>query len=145
VRFLPWLIITWLTNCVGLLLAAWIIGPIDYEGKASTLLLAGLVLGVVNFALRPLLILLTLPFVILTFGLFLLLINAFTLWLTSKIVSGLSVGGFWSTLGGALILSVVNLTLKPWAKGWWKRRDQPDGADQGGGRWYVRIGRSGGS
>jgi putative membrane protein len=140
----PRLLITWLTNCLGLLLAAWIIGPIDYGGKVGTLLLAGLVLGVVNFAVRPVLILLTLPFVILTFGLFLLLINTFTLWLTSKIVSGLEVGDFWSTLGGALILSVINLTLKPWAKQWWRRRGQGDDVDQGGTRWQVWIGRSGG-
>jgi putative membrane protein len=132
------LLITWLTNCVGLLLASWIIGPIDYGHDFGTLLLAGAVLGIVNFLVRPLVILLTLPAVILTLGLFLLMINAFMLWVTGKIVSGFHVGGFWSTVGGALILWVVNMALRPWTH---KRKRDKDEDAQEGRTWQVRIGR----
>jgi putative membrane protein len=123
---LPRLLITWLTNCIGLLLAAAIVGPISYGDKFGTLLLAGLVLGVVNFAVRPLIVLLTLPAVILSLGLFLLVINAGMLWVTSKIVTGLHVGGFWSTVAGALILWVVNMALRPWTSQGWRRREDGD-------------------
>jgi putative membrane protein len=110
----PRFAITWVTNCVGLLIAAAVIGPITYHGKFGTLVLAGLVLGVVNFALRPLVILLALPAVILSLGIALLLINALMLWVTSRFVTGLHIGGFWSTVGGAFVMWIVNMALRPW-------------------------------
>lgn len=110
----PRLLITWITNCIGLLIAAAVVPAIGYGHNAGTLILAGLVLGLVNFAVRPLVILLTLPAVILSFGLALLLINALMLWVTSKFVTGLHVGGFWSTVAGALVMWVVNMVLAPW-------------------------------
>src|SRR5437763_16433359 len=140
---MPRLLITWVTNCIGLLIAAAVIGPITYGSKFGTLVLAGLVLGVVNFAVRPLVILLTLPAVILSLGFALLLINALMLWLTSKVVTGLHVGGFWSTVGGALIMWVVNMALRPWTAD----RRRPDSDSDGDGRnraVSVRIGRWGG-
>jgi putative membrane protein len=111
---IPRFLVSWALNCIGILIAAAVIGPISYGDKFGTLILAGLVLGFVNFLVRPLVILLTLPAVILSLGIFLLFINAFMLWLTSKIVTGFHVGGFWSTIGGALILWVVNMVLRPW-------------------------------
>jgi putative membrane protein len=105
-------LIAWLSNCVALLVAAAVIAPIGYDKDLGTLLLAGLILGVVNFVVRPAIILLTLPAVILSLGLALLAINALMLWLTSKIVTGFTVGGFWSTVGGALIVWIVNAALR---------------------------------
>lgn len=61
-------------------------------------------------------ILLTLPAVILSFGLALLVISALMLWLTSRLVAGFAVGGFWSTLGGALIVWLVNAALRHWQR-----------------------------
>lgn len=113
---MPRLIATWISNCVALLVASALIHPIGYSHKLGTLLLAGAILAVVNFAIRPLVILLTLPFVILTLGVGLLVVNALMLWLTSRIVSGFHVGGFWATVGGALIVWLVNLALRPWAR-----------------------------
>lgn len=106
------LLISWLSNCLALLVAAAVIPAIGYGHDAGTLLLAGAILGFVNFAVRPWIILLTLPAVILSLGLFLLAINALMLWLTSRIVSGFTVGGFWSTIGGALIVWLVNAALR---------------------------------
>jgi len=117
-------LITWITNCIGLLIASAIVGPISYGKDVGTLLLAGLVLAIVNFAVRPLVVLLTLPAVILSLGLALLFINALMLWVTSRIVSGFHVGGFWSTVAGALILWVVNMALRPWTARPFRRRDR---------------------
>jgi putative membrane protein len=112
----PRLLITLVTNCVGLLVAHALIPSISYHHRVGTLLLAGLILALVNFAVRPLVILLTLPAVIVSLGAALLLINALMLWLTSKIVSGFHVGGFWSTVGGALVMWIVNMALRPWTR-----------------------------
>ncbi len=112
------LILAWLSNCVGLLIAAALVPAVGYSDDLATLLLGGAILGLVNFALRPLVILLTLPAVILSFGVALLFVNALMLWLTSKLVTGLYVGGFWSTVAGALVIWLVNLVLGPWTRRW---------------------------
>jgi putative membrane protein len=111
----------WLTNCLAILIAAVVIGPIGYGGDLGTLLLAGFILGVVNLIVRPAVIVLTLPAVILSLGLALLAINALMLWLTSRLVDGFTVGGFSSTLGGALIVWIVNAVLRRWRDHWWWR------------------------
>jgi putative membrane protein len=117
----PRLLITWLTNCIGLLIASALVSSITYGHKLGTLLLAGLVLGLVNFAVRPLVILMTLPAVILSLGVALLFVNALMLWVTSKFVTGLHVGGFWSTVAGALVMWFVNMALRPWTA---RRKDR---------------------
>jgi putative membrane protein len=111
-RVVAHVLIAWLSNCAALLVAAAVIPAIGYGKDLGTLLLAGLILGAVNFVVRPAIIFLTLPAVILSLGLFLLAINALMLWLTSRIVDGFTVGGFWSTLGGALIVWLVNAALR---------------------------------
>lgn len=108
------LLATWLGNTLGLLLAAAIVPAISYGGDVGRLALAGAILALVNFAVRPLVVLLTLPAVLVTLGAALLAINALMLWLTSKIVDGLHVGAFFSTLAGAALISLVNLALRPW-------------------------------
>jgi len=105
----------WLGNCLGLVVAAAIVPAISYGNDLGTLLLAGAILALVNFALRPIVVLMTLPAVILSLGAALLLVNALMLWITSGLVDGLQVGGFFSTLAGAALVSLVNLALRPWA------------------------------
>jgi putative membrane protein len=106
------LIIAWLVNCLGLLVATAVVPAISYNHDWGTLLAAGAIFGLVNFALRPLVILITLPVIVLTLGIALLFVNALMLWLTSEIVPDLQVGGFWSTLAGALVIWLVNLALR---------------------------------
>jgi putative membrane protein len=112
------LAVTWLGNCLGLLVAAALVPAVGYGHDLVTLLLAGAILGLVNLALRPLVILMALPAVILSLGLALLFINALMLWLTSRLVTGLHVGGFWSIVAGALVIWLVNLALGPWTRRW---------------------------
>lgn len=115
--------ITLLSNCVALAVATALIQSFSYHHQLRTLVLAGLILGIVNFALRPLVILMTLPAVILSLGVGLLFVNAAMLWVTSKLVTGFRVGGFSSTVEGALVIWLVNLALRPWA-GQLRKRDR---------------------
>jgi putative membrane protein len=110
------LIFTWLGNCVALAVAAALIPAIAYQ-NIGTLALAGVVLALVNFALRPLVMLLALPVLLLTLGLAVFLVNTLMLAVTSDVVTGLRTGGFWSTLAGAVVISVVNLALRPALRG----------------------------
>src|SRR5688572_6471546 len=109
--FLVRLVVWWGTNLLALWVAAELVEGISYDGF-WVLALAALVFAVVNLLLRPLIILLTLPAVILTFGIALLFINAFMLWLTGKIVSDFEVADFfWAAILGALIVWAVNFVL----------------------------------
>ena len=90
--------------------AAVIVPGIRYDSWQS-LFVAGAVLGILNAVLKPLLQILSLPFILLTFGVFLLVINAILLRLTAWIVSGFHVSGFWAAMGGSLVISVVTLLL----------------------------------
>jgi putative membrane protein len=75
----------------------------------TTLILAGLLLGVVNAIVRPFALLLSLPALLLTLGLFLLVVNAAMLGLVALLLPGFTIpGGFWSAVGGALIVSIVS-------------------------------------
>ena len=78
---------------LGLWLATEWVGGISID-RASTLLLAGLLLGIVNAFVRPLIVLLTLPFTVLTLGLFLLVVNAAMLGLVAALLEGMSIAGF---------------------------------------------------
>jgi putative membrane protein len=96
-----------LANALAILAAAYIVPGIDVAGGLS-LLAAALVLGLINAVVRPILLFLTLPFTLVTLGLFIFLLNAFCLWLTSWLVKGFDVHGFWAAVIGALIVSVVS-------------------------------------
>jgi putative membrane protein len=105
------LLFTWLSNVVALFVAAWIVPGVGYGDDFWVLFLAGLVFAIVNLFVRPLVILLALPAVVLSLGLALFLINAFMLYLTDWIVPSFETGSFWSTVGAAVIVWVVNLLI----------------------------------
>lgn len=91
----------------GLAIAAQLVGGISYDAPL-TLVMAALLLGVVNALLRPLLILLTLPLTVLSFGLFLLVINAGMILLVSRILPGFRIDGFTPALIAAVITGVTS-------------------------------------
>lgn len=74
-------------------------------------ILVGLVLGIINVTIKPLITILTLPFTIITLGLFLLVINAGMVMLTDSIIPGFEVAGWWSALFFSLIMSLLNLIV----------------------------------
>lgn len=96
-----------LANALAILAAAYIVPGIEVGGGLA-LLAAALVLGLINAVVRPVLLFLTLPFTLVTLGLFIFLLNAFCLWLTSLLVKGFDVHGFWAAVFGAMIVSVVS-------------------------------------
>jgi putative membrane protein len=77
----------------------------------TDLLVAALVLSIVNSFVKPLLLLISLPLIILTLGFFILIVNALLLYFVSWLVPGFHVPTFWSALGGSLVISVVSMFL----------------------------------
>src|SRR5512136_289353 len=108
-------LLRWLINAAALYVAARIVPGIQVGDSVLAVLGVALVFGLVNALIRPLLKLLTCPFIILTLGLFTLVLNAVMLLLTSALsrAVGLSfvVEGFWPAFWGALVVSIVSLVM----------------------------------
>jgi putative membrane protein len=96
-----------LVNALAIWLATEIVPGLTTR-SAVTVLVAALVLGLINAIVRPVLLILTLPLTLVTLGLFLFILNAICLWLTSAIVPGFEVRGFWPAFWGALVVSAVS-------------------------------------
>lgn len=97
-------------NTVAVLLADRIIPGISVASPTAALL-AGIVLGVINATIKPVLIILTLPFTLLTLGLFIFLVNAVCLALVAWLVPGFDVHGFWPAVFGSVFISLVSWVL----------------------------------
>lgn len=108
-------IVRLLINAAALWVATRVVTGISYTGDWPLLLAVALVFGVLNVVVRPILILLSLPFVIVTLGLFLLVLNAALLLLTSAISRALGLGfqveGFVAAFLGGLVVSIVSMAL----------------------------------
>src|ERR1700691_839318 len=114
---LPRLAVTWVFNSVALFVATWLLSGLSYGSDGWALLGAALVFTLVNVFLKPVLTILSIPFIIVTFGIFYLLINVLMLYLTHWIVPQFSIASFWWAVLAAIIVSVVNGTLN-----WFFRR-----------------------
>ncbi|MBK8430477.1 MAG: phage holin family protein [Chloroflexi bacterium] len=99
-------------NALALWAAIQIVPGITYDGTNFSLVIIALIFGVVNALVRPLIVLLTCPLIVLTLGLFLFVVNAIMLSITEAISDwfdlGLYIDGFWATLFGAIIISIVS-------------------------------------
>jgi len=118
VRFVTWL----LSTAAGVAVATWLIDGIFFTGtttgwdevrhKILPLLLVSLILGVISSFVKPVVTFFSIPFIVLTLGLFLLVINALMLMLTAWIAGVVGIGfhveGFWNALLGSLVISFVN-------------------------------------
>ena len=103
-------IIKWFINAVALGVASWIFPGISFSSLGD-LLIASAIFGILNTVIKPVLIILTLPINILSLGLFTFVINAIMLILTAEFLSGFYITGFWSALGGAIVVSLVSILL----------------------------------
>ncbi len=99
-----------LINAVAIYVATALVSGL-HVSTTGTLLLAALVLALINAAVRPIMVILTLPLTILTLGVFLLVLNAVCLWLVTVIVPGVEVRSFGSAFLAALIISIVSWLL----------------------------------
>jgi putative membrane protein len=100
-------IISLILNALALWVVTLIYHGVHYD-TYTALVIAALVLGIVNAIVRPVLLLLTLPFVILTLGLFIFVVNGLALWLVGALVPGFHVDGLWSGIIGAILLGIVS-------------------------------------
>lgn len=100
-------IIKLLVSGVVILLTAWITPGVQIRGFGSALIVA-LVLALLNLFLKPLMLILTIPITVVTFGLFLFIINALMVYLASKMVSGFKIDGFGWALLFSLFLTIIN-------------------------------------
>lgn len=104
------LLLIWLINTVALFALPWLMDSIQID-SFTTALFAALVLALVNTLIRPILLVLTLPFTVLTLGLFIFVINGLMFWAASEMVAGFHVAGFVSAVLGALLYSVISWAL----------------------------------
>jgi len=103
-------VIRWLVTTIAVFVAVHLVRGVSDSGWGS-LLGASLLLGIINAFVRPVLLLLSLPWILFTMGVFILVINALLLLAVSAVVPGFSVDGFWSAFFGALVISVVSWPL----------------------------------
>ena len=104
------LFVRWLVSATALYLTSLIVRGIEIQG-VFPLLFAAITIGVLNAVVRPFILLLTLPLTVLTLGLFTLVVNAGMLWMAAEVVKGFSVHGFWSALGGWLLMSLFTFLI----------------------------------
>ncbi len=116
-KFLIWLVV----NALALGAATWLFDGITLDGttdgdKVVTLLVVGAIFGLITSFVRPIVRLLSLPFIILTLGLVLFVINALMLmltsWIADKLDLGFHVDGFWTALWGSIVISICSVVLE---------------------------------
>lgn len=100
------ILVRWLISAVAVMLVAYLVPGITVAGFVSASLVA-LVLGFANAVVRPILVFLTLPITILTLGFFILVINAFLFMVTSSLVPGFHVDGFWPAFIGSIVMAII--------------------------------------
>lgn len=99
-----------LINTLSIFAVAYILSGIEVDSFTTALVLA-VVMAVLNVTLKPLLILLTIPLTVITFGLFLLVVNVLVLYAADALIDGFHIAGFWWALAFSLLVSFVNSVL----------------------------------
>lgn len=106
-----YLLLNWFVSAISLLIVAHIVPGFQVH-SFRTALIASLIIGLLNATVGLVLKVLTFPLTLLTFGLFLFVINALMLMLASNLVGGFTVAGFWVALLGAIVLALVQMVLR---------------------------------
>jgi len=105
------LILVWLVVAVAIGVTAWLAPSVEIDGGVLALLGVAAIFGLVNALVGPVLHLISLPLTVITFGLFALVINAVLLAITAGLSDALEVGGFFSVLVAALIISIISTVV----------------------------------
>ena len=103
-------LILWAFNIVALFAADWIVSGIHFDDK-WVVVVAAAVFAIINLIVKPIVTFLAIPLIILTLGIALFFVNLLMLYITSWIVSGFSIDGFWSAVGATIIIWIVNSLL----------------------------------
>lgn len=109
-------LVRWLVTTVAVAVAAKLLPGIHTAGWVPLICMA-LFLGLINAFVRPVLLWLSLPFIVVTLGFFILIVNTLTFWLAGGLVPGFSVEGFWSAFFGSIVVSLVSWALSGFVRG----------------------------
>lgn len=102
-------LIRWVVCSLGLWIAAsFLSSSISYDNRFKVIVIAGLVLAVINVVLKPILIIFSLPAILLTLGLFMIIINGLTVFIASKLYHSLHVTNFWAAVFAGMVIGLVN-------------------------------------
>ena len=107
------LLISWVSNAAALFVASWALRGVTYGDEWWTLLIAAAVFTVVNAWIKPIVAVLSIPFIVVTLGLFYFLINVLMLYVTDWVVPDFEISTFWWGALAAIIVSIVNGLLHP--------------------------------
>ena len=102
-------LVRWLVCSLGLWIAAGLLrSGIEYNSNIRVILIAGLILAIINAIIRPVVVILSLPAILFTLGIFMLFINGFMVFLVSKLYPSLEITSFWVALLAGMIIGLVN-------------------------------------
>jgi putative membrane protein len=103
-------LLRWFVCGLGLWIAAALLGSgnITYQNSLAAIVVSGLILAIINTVLKPILVILSLPAILFSLGLFMVVINGFSVWLVSTLYSPLHVENFWAAMGAGLVIGLVN-------------------------------------
>ena len=102
-------LLRWLVSSLGLWIAAsFLSSSITYQNRLAVIIVAGLVLAIINTLLKPLLIVFSLPAILFTLGLFMVIINGLTVFIASKLYTPLHITNFWAAVFAGMIIGLVN-------------------------------------
>jgi putative membrane protein len=105
VRFLT----RWLVCGLGLWIAAGFLGSsITYDSKLRVIIIAGLVLAIINVIVKPILVIFSLPAILFTLGLFMVIVNGLTVFIASKVYTPLHITNFWAAVFAGMVIGLVN-------------------------------------
>jgi putative membrane protein len=103
------LLVRWFVCSAGLWVTASLLtSSISYNSQIGVIIIAGLVLAIINAILKPLIIILSLPAILFSLGLFMIVINGFMVWMASKLYHSLHVHDFWAAMLAGIIIGLVN-------------------------------------
>ncbi|HEX8182507.1 MAG TPA: phage holin family protein [Candidatus Saccharimonadales bacterium] len=102
-------LIRWLVSSLGLWIAAGLLSnSIDYQDRVFVIIIAGLLLAIVNVIIKPIVVILSLPAILLTLGLFMIVVNGLMVFLVSKLYAPLEITNFWAAILAGMIIGLVN-------------------------------------
>ena len=111
-----WFVVQILANSLAIYLADYLLDGFYFSGDILSLAVAGLVLGLINFFIKPVLKIISAPLIILSLGLFTIIINIGLLWLLNRLVDDLSISGFSTYFWSVLIISAINIVFRAHTK-----------------------------
>lgn len=102
-------LVRWLVCSLGLWIAAGFLGrSISYDNKLRVIIVAGLVLAIVNVLIKPIIIILSLPAILFSLGLFMIIVNGLTVFIASKLYHPLHITNFWAAVFAGMVIGLVN-------------------------------------